>query len=126
MALWGARRSSASGINSLGQIVGGSDIAGGTGQHGFLYTGGSMPDLNDLVPPGVTISSASGINGAGLIAAVGKTSASANDHALLLTPTLLNRLAYAWANNPTTASYTPQAHRRYKLEWRSNPGHAAR
>jgi len=29
------------------------------------------------------------------------------DHALLLTPTLLNRVAYAWANRPTAASYIP-------------------
>ena len=57
----------------------------------------------------MTITGATGINEAGQIAAVGKMSASAEDHALLLTPPLLNRLAYAWANNPTAASYTPQA-----------------
>lgn len=105
----GGKTSFASGINSLGQVVGRSEIAGDTVQHGFLYTGGSMLDLNDLVPPGVTISVAAGINEAGQIAAVGKMSSSAEDHALLLTPKLLNRLAYAWANNPTAASYTPQA-----------------
>jgi probable HAF family extracellular repeat protein len=95
----------AKGINSAGVVVGLSDVATG-GRHGFIYQGGKMIDLNTLVPAGVVIKSATAINSAGQIAATGTVNGS-NDHALLLTPTLLSRIAYAWANQPTAASYTP-------------------
>src|SRR5262249_54415541 len=95
----------AKGINSAGVVVGLSDVASG-GRHGFIYRGGKMIDLNTLVPAGVVIKNAVAINSAGQIAATGTVDGS-NDHALLLTPKLLNRIAYAWADQPTAASYTP-------------------
>jgi probable HAF family extracellular repeat protein len=95
----------AKGINSAGVVVGLSDVATG-GRHGFIYQGGTMIDLNTLVPVGVVIKNAAAINSAGQIAATGTVNGS-TDHALLLTPTLLSRVAYAWANQPTAASYTP-------------------
>ena len=95
----------AKGINSAGVVVGLSDVASG-GRHGFIYRGGTMIDLNTLVPAGVVIKNAVAINSAGQIAATGTVDGS-NDHALLLTPKLLNRIAYAWADQPTAASYTP-------------------
>lgn len=40
------------GINSFGQVVGDSATAGDAALHGFLYSGGVMHDLNDLIPAG--------------------------------------------------------------------------
>jgi probable HAF family extracellular repeat protein len=50
-------------INNLGQIVGMAGIAEGE-QHGFIYEGGSLVDLNTLIDPasGWTILSAAAIN----------------------------------------------------------------
>jgi probable HAF family extracellular repeat protein len=110
----GGSRSAAYGINAAGQIVGDAEIPNGNTTHAFLYSGGTMTDLNALVPAGVTITSAKAINSAGQIAAVG-TIGGGSSHALLLTPTLLNRFAYAyaWADSPTLASYTPDSHYAY-------------
>lgn len=74
------------GINSLGQVVGTSDVGGQQGNvnqsyHGFLWTpsaangmDGEMVDLNALLPPELrdrwTIVGAAGINDRGQIAAV--------------------------------------------------------
>src|SRR5262249_30250040 len=41
------------------------------------------------------------------IAATGTVGNATAQHALLLNPSLLDRIAYAWANQPTAASYTP-------------------
>ena len=70
------------GINNIGQIVGGS-LTGSGDEHAFLYSGGSMSDLNNLValPPGVFLFQASGINDVGQIAANGT-----DGHGYLLTP----------------------------------------
>jgi probable HAF family extracellular repeat protein len=40
------------GINSFGQVVGDSTTVGDAALHGFLYSGGVMRDLNDLIPAG--------------------------------------------------------------------------
>lgn len=53
-------------INSKGQVVGHSTIAGSVTQHAFLYSNGIMTDIN---PDGAQYSYASGINDAGNIAA---------------------------------------------------------
>ena len=53
------------GINSQGQIVGASFVAGDAQFHGFVYTGGNLLDLGTL---GGSYSSASLINDAGQIA----------------------------------------------------------
>jgi len=45
----GGNSSSAAGINASGQIVGRSTTTGEVATHGFLYSGGIMYDLNNLV-----------------------------------------------------------------------------
>jgi probable HAF family extracellular repeat protein len=39
------------GVNASGQVAGWSENAGGL-DHAFLYSGGQMLDLNDLIAPG--------------------------------------------------------------------------
>jgi probable HAF family extracellular repeat protein len=82
----GGPTSVAEGINNLGQIVGYSTTANGA-THAFLYSNGTMVDLNSLVPSdiGVTIQFAFAINDSGQIIAEYQDSAG-RDQALLLTP----------------------------------------
>lgn len=61
----GGSTSYAYGINSSGQIVGESDIAGNTASHAFIYANGVMTDLG--TPIGATGSYAVGINNNGQI-----------------------------------------------------------
>lgn len=75
-------------INNLGQVVGrvsGADYF----QRGYLYSGGRIADLNDLILPGsgLTIISANGISDTGYIAAIGQTP-DGRLKPLLLTPQL--------------------------------------
>ncbi|MCX6899562.1 MAG: hypothetical protein NT105_12805 [Verrucomicrobia bacterium] len=74
-------------INNSGQIVGlmPSGILGL--DHAFLYSGGAMSDLNDLLTPGSgwTLWEAVGINDSGQITGSGM-SPSGSEHAFLLTP----------------------------------------
>ena len=69
----GGLASGARGINAYGQVIGWFyDVS--TGTHGFLYTGGVMHDLNDLIPLGSGCclgAEPAGINDAGQIAATG-------------------------------------------------------
>ena len=78
----GGSTSSAYGISNNGQVVGYSNTASGE-QHAFLYSGGTMTDLNNLVglPSGVYLFEARAISDFGQIAANGS-----NAHAYLLTP----------------------------------------
>jgi probable HAF family extracellular repeat protein len=46
----GGTYSPAEGINSGSQIVGSSTLMGDTAVHAFLYTGGTMEDLNNVLP----------------------------------------------------------------------------
>ena len=81
----GGTNSYAYGINADGQMVGVAQISSGA-LHAFLYTGGSMQDLNSLVkglPPGVVLSAAEAINDQGWIAANGS-----DGYAYLLNPAL--------------------------------------
>ena len=73
-------------LNNSNQVVGWSQIASGA-QHAFLYSNGTMQDLNLLIPPlsGVTLTSAVGIDSAGEIVAFG-TGASGQTNEYLLTP----------------------------------------
>jgi hypothetical protein len=87
--------------------VGRSYLPGDLAHHAFLYSGGTMTDLNALVPAGVIVTNATGINAAGQIVGDGRIDGSANTRALLLTPTLVDRFAYALADLHTAASYTP-------------------
>ena len=67
-------------------MVGWSQIASGA-QHAFLYSNGTMQDLNLLIPPlpGITLTSAVGIDAAGEIVAFG-TDASGQTNEYFLTP----------------------------------------
>ncbi|MFZ5548609.1 MAG: hypothetical protein ACOZJX_07935 [Pseudomonadota bacterium] len=79
----------ATGINALGWVVGYSSLAGGE-QHGFVYDGVAVVDLNDTLSPADRaawlITEANSINKKGQIAAVGVSSAYGATRALLLTP----------------------------------------
>jgi probable HAF family extracellular repeat protein len=78
--------SSGRAINSAGDIVGFSYTNSGI-DHAFLYTNGSMSDLNTLIDPasGWTVGVALGINDSDQIVGSG-TNALGQQHALLLTP----------------------------------------
>lgn len=68
----GGSFSSASGINASGQIVGSASTTGDAADDGFVYSGGTMYDLNNLINPGTAswqIVSANAINDSGQIAA---------------------------------------------------------
>ena len=64
----GGTSSAADAINSLGQIVGYSDIGGGV-DSAFLYSGGNMIDLNTLLPAnsGWVLQQGLGINDSGQV-----------------------------------------------------------
>ena len=83
----GGTQSVARGINDLGAVVGASSIAGDITGHAFLWSNGTMTDLNNLIPAGsgITLVQASGINDNGQIAAYGDI-AGREEHAFLLTP----------------------------------------
>lgn len=86
--------SGAEGVNEAGQVVGSSGLpravtVHGTwvGAHAFVYTYGTMYDLNNLIegPSGYVITDAAGINASGQIAATA-IAPSGRIHAVLLTP----------------------------------------
>jgi probable HAF family extracellular repeat protein len=73
----GGKTGSTNGINEFGEVVGASQIASGT-NHGYVYIGGQLTDLNDLVTTpltyngaAVTLTSAVSINNFGEIVATG-------------------------------------------------------
>jgi probable HAF family extracellular repeat protein len=75
------------GINDLDQVVGPCRLPNSDAYHAFLYSGGELRDLNDLIDPnlGVILDNANAISDSGFIAAVGTTAAGAQ-HGFLLTP----------------------------------------
>ena len=81
----GGAQSQAYGINNAGEVVGSATDSIGNGR-GFLYTGGTMYDLNSLIAPGsgVTVESANGINNRRQI--VGNGISNGQEVAILLTP----------------------------------------
>lgn len=106
----GGPSSEAYGINSAGQIVGASQVVGDPNEHAFIVELAAnstsptmMTDLNGLAPAGVDLDQATGINSAGQIVAFGAS------RSYLLSPTQLDRFAYAWADQPSTFSYTPSS-----------------
>jgi probable HAF family extracellular repeat protein len=89
----GSGATSATGINSQGQVAGRSSAPSG-GSHAFIWTPnspngttGTMADLSDL-PGGADDGSATGINARGQV--VGNSNAATGNHAFLWTPTVPN------------------------------------
>jgi probable HAF family extracellular repeat protein len=82
----GGTNSVATGINTAGNVVGQADVLGDVG-HAFLYTGGTMKDLNSLIPSssGWVLRSANAINDTDWIVGYG-TNAAGAIHAFLLQP----------------------------------------
>jgi probable HAF family extracellular repeat protein len=74
-------------INDLGQVVGQSYLPTNGSYHAFLYSGGQLRDLNNLIPTGTgwTLSEATGINGARQIVCNGYN-ADGYANAFLLSP----------------------------------------
>jgi probable HAF family extracellular repeat protein len=74
-------------INDSGQVVGLSTYDASGAYHAFLYSGGQMLDLNNLIAPGsgFTLEVARGISDNGYIVGFG-TAADGNQHAFLLIP----------------------------------------
>jgi probable HAF family extracellular repeat protein len=84
----GGNLSQAFGVNNRGEVVGQSQTGDSTAPlHAFLYSGGTMYDLNNLVTnaPGWTLTSAQGINDLGQITGTA-TDPHGNARAFLLTP----------------------------------------
>jgi probable HAF family extracellular repeat protein len=73
----------ATGINTSGRVVGAFATTSSSNFHAFLYSKGTLTDLNSLLPAGsgITLYSAVGINDKGQVLAVGS-----GNHAYLLTP----------------------------------------
>jgi probable HAF family extracellular repeat protein len=95
----GGTNSQAHGINASGQVVGYSATATGN-NHAFLYSGGVMYDLNNLIPAGSgwELSQAYSIDDAGQI--VGGGTHNGSSHAFLLTPVPVD-------NTPPTTTAIP-------------------
>jgi probable HAF family extracellular repeat protein len=83
----GGNYSSAFGINNSGQVVGESYTANGFVDDAFLYSNGTMLDLNSMIPAssGWQLTEACAINDHGWIVGAG-FNPSGQDHAFLLTP----------------------------------------
>ena len=74
-------------INDAGQVVGNSSGPIGTPSHAFIYTGGTLHDLNDLLAPGhgwEFVTAAFAINNVGQIVGYGRIDG--EFRAFLLTP----------------------------------------
>jgi probable HAF family extracellular repeat protein len=89
----GSSGSEAYGINDIGQVVYSYKLDNDSGmeiQKAFLYEGGLMTDLNDLLSgsTGWDLHLASAINNSGQIVGYG-TNPSGQTHAFLLTPTVV-------------------------------------
>jgi probable HAF family extracellular repeat protein len=84
----GGNFSYAFGINNSGEIVGQATTAGDAANDGFLYTGGTMVDLNTLIGSGSgwSVSTAWAINDNGQIAATVKSSSDGTYHPARLDP----------------------------------------
>ena len=81
----GGSDSNAYGINDSGEVVGSADT--GTATHAFVYSDGTMVDLNSLIDPnaGWVLTDAFAINDGGLIVGDG-INPEGKDDAFLLTP----------------------------------------
>jgi len=91
--LSGFNISRAEAVNSAGDVVG-TSYGGLSYGRAFLYSSGTLQDLNDLVPPitGYTLTDARAINASGQIVCDGVNTAAAGTpvtHTFLLTPSVL-------------------------------------
>jgi probable HAF family extracellular repeat protein len=86
LGTFGGTGGNAFGINNKGQVVGDASTAGNAAQLAFLYSDGTMRDLNTLLTPGSgwTLREADAINDNGDIVGWG-TNPSGQIHAFLLT-----------------------------------------
>jgi probable HAF family extracellular repeat protein len=86
----GGDTSTAYGINRAGQIVGVSSYDRSTRPHAFLFEGGEMIDLNEMLPKGSgwELSGANAINDRGEIVGWGILHGVSDQRAFLLTPVL--------------------------------------
>ncbi len=86
----GDGNSSANGINAGGQIVGDSVNTTTGFQRAFLYSGGTMADLNTLIPSdsGWVLNIASGINDFGAIVGQGTLNGQIHGFRLVLSPVI--------------------------------------
>lgn len=96
----GGGSSAAYGMNDSGVVVGTAALAGGAGEHAFVYRNGAMHDLGTL---GGTDSGASAINGLGQIAGWSEITPSGYVHAFLHKNGRMKDLgtlggAQSWAN----------------------------
>jgi probable HAF family extracellular repeat protein len=82
----GGTNSVGSAVNAAGQVAGYLDTAGGP-SHAFLYSGGQMLELNELIAPGsgFTLEIAFGISDTGYITGEGAAPGE-QTHPFLLTP----------------------------------------
>ena len=87
----GGSSSVAFGINNKGQILGGSTTAASGPWEPFLYSAGTMKDMNNLIPTnsGWTSLGVSGINDQGQIVGSG-INPSGQSHGFLLTPNVVS------------------------------------
>ena len=111
-ALSGFTLGQANAINAGGQVVG-TCYGGLSYGRAFLYSQGSLLELNNLIPPipGWTLTDARAINASGQIVCDGVNTGAAGTpitHSFLLTPSLLTvgSPAYDWQHLPQTLSFT--------------------
>jgi probable HAF family extracellular repeat protein len=77
-------------INASSQVVGQAYLSGNAAAHAFLYSNGTMSDLNAMIGPAAslyTLVIALGINDSGQIVANGYINSTEQGVVLLLTPT---------------------------------------
>jgi probable HAF family extracellular repeat protein len=109
----GGTDSAGNAINASGWVTGDSTTTPGIPyRHAFLYSNGSMKDLNSLVDPGnalstyVTLSAGRAINDSGWIVAEGQDSRTHQLHAYLLTPVTAPPTAVAGLNQSIAVGQT--------------------
>jgi uncharacterized delta-60 repeat protein len=103
----GGTTSHANDINNFGQVVGQAEASGTNGgPYAFLYSGGSMHNLQDLIAPssGWHLIEARGINDNGLIVGFGQLDGHSGSRAFLLTPVVPTSIAENAGINATVGT----------------------